>query len=105
MGETSVSSEYHVYFQVIAYLANTYIYSATVMEERYTFWMNQMSADVTIAITEDDVYDGCGVSKSCYGLPDGCINSRSCISFGAVIVTDGVYRFEMKSTTDTSSKS
>lgn len=46
------------------------------------------------------VYDGCDVTKTCFGLPPGCLNSKSCVSFGAVIVKNSTYTFEMQSSSE-----
>jgi hypothetical protein len=62
--------------------------------------MNQISDDVTIELPETEesaIYEDCGSTKSCFGLPSGCVESKDCISFGAVIVKDGNYEFEMLS--------
>jgi hypothetical protein len=76
------------------------IHSATVVEEKSTFWINHISDDVTIELQNVDqnlIYDDCGTTKSCFGLPFGCVDSKNCASFGAVIVKDGSYEFEMLS--------
>lgn len=59
--------------------------------------MNHVSVSVTVTLPDNNVYVGCGVSKSCFGLPDGCIATMNCVSFGAVIVKDQTFQFEMKS--------
>lgn len=73
-------------------------FSATVVEERTVIWTNHVSETVTIRQTEDDIYTECMKTKSCFGMPDGCIDSKNCVSFSAVIVKDGVFTFEMQST-------
>jgi hypothetical protein len=51
----------------------------------------------TTEMPSEDVYDECGKTKTCFGLPNGCVVTKSCVSFGAVIVKSGTYRFEMQS--------
>lgn len=45
----------------------------------------------------DPFYDGCGLDKTCFGFPDGCIPSRNCRSISAVSVKGDRYQFEIKS--------
>lgn len=35
---------------------------------------------------EDMIYNGCGNSKTCFGIPNNCIQTQSCVSFTAVKV-------------------
>ena len=42
-------------------------------------------------------YNGCSETKTCFGLPNGCLSSQNCISLGAVIYKDTRYIFEMSS--------
>lgn len=49
---------------------------------------------------ENTVYDECGLTKSCFGLPLGCLEVKDCKSFGAVIVKDDTYEFEMQSSSE-----
>lgn len=44
----------------------------------------------------DVLYDGCGVSKTCFGFPDKCVSSASCQMAVAVSVKGDRYEFEMK---------
>lgn len=70
------------------------------VQEKSTFWMNHVSDDIVITPSEEtqyEIYDDCGKAKSCFGLPGACIKSRNCESFGAVIVKNGTYMFEMQS--------
>lgn len=43
----------------------------------------------------EDIYDGCGDVKLCFGLPSNCLDTRNCDLFGAVIHESGIFRFEM----------
>lgn len=43
------------------------------------------------------MYDGCGVVKTCFGFPDGCVASQSCRAFITATVFGERYEFEMKS--------
>lgn len=44
----------------------------------------------------EDIYEGCGKSKWCIGLPYGCVVTKNCVSFGAVIDEDRKYFFEIQ---------
>lgn len=44
-----------------------------------------------------DIYYGCGVSKVCYAIPDGCIKTKNCDVFSGVEVVNGNYIFDMLS--------
>lgn len=35
---------------------------------------------------DDKIYDGCGDTKTCFGSPDNCVQTKSCETFSAVIV-------------------
>ncbi|XP_033253434.1 putative ferric-chelate reductase 1 homolog isoform X3 [Drosophila miranda] len=54
-------------------------------------------APSAVAATADPFYNGCGVSKNCFGLPDGCVNSKTCTSVAAVTVRGDIYEFELQS--------
>lgn len=44
----------------------------------------------------DPIYDGCGETKTCFGFPDNCVNSKSCRAITAVTVRGERYEFELK---------
>lgn len=92
------------------------IISATVVESFTKFWINVNSIDVEIVEIEkapitttrvtatttvtsvdraNNVYNECSETKSCFGLPNGCLSSKNCISLGAVIYKDNRIIFEM----------
>lgn len=48
----------------------------------------------------DPIYDGCGDIKTCFGFPDGCINTKSCQAVTAITVRGDRYEFEMKTSSD-----
>jgi hypothetical protein len=75
---------------------------ASVVQEKSTFWLNLVSENVQIRLSEpaSSVYSGCGVTKSCFGLPIGCLASKNCVSFGALIIQEGIYQFEMLSSSE-----
>lgn len=55
----------------------------------------------TSASAQDDrsrLYDGCGDTKTCFGSPDNCVQTKTCETFSAVHVRGDRYIFEMKST-------
>lgn len=66
------------------------------MKDKATFWLSHSSDSIAVSLPDINVYTDCGTSKSCMGLPDGCISTRSCVSFGAVIVKGATYEFEMQ---------
>lgn len=70
------------------------------MQEFTVFWVNHESEEIIITPNEQSqqsIYDKCGVSKSCIGLPNDCVRRRNCKKFVAVIVSNGTYTFEMQS--------
>lgn len=71
------------------------------VDDKARFWVNHVSEEIVVKAKNQSkqisVYDECTESKTCFGLPNGCISSQDCISFGAVIVKDGVFTFEMQS--------
>lgn len=44
----------------------------------------------------DPFYDDCGLTKTCFGSPDGCLSSQDCVAVTAVKVEGTRYMFEMK---------
>ncbi|KAG5668133.1 hypothetical protein PVAND_016085 [Polypedilum vanderplanki] len=46
---------------------------------------------------DDEIYHGCGVSKTCFGMPNNCVENNDCMSFGSITKIDGKFIFEMKS--------
>lgn len=47
-------------------------------------------------LPQDPLYDGCGSVRSCFGVPSGCVETRSCEAAVAVTVRGQRYEFEMK---------
>lgn len=43
------------------------------------------------------IYDGCGNSKVCHGVPEGCVSARNCNLLGVVNSADGNFDFELMS--------
>lgn len=92
----------------------------TFIENILIFWVNEQSEEVEVVfaeppsettvtpttsaappIEEINVYEGCGVSKTCFGIgPGDCVQSRRCVTFGAVIYRDGRFIFEIRSTSE-----
>ncbi|XP_044263845.1 putative ferric-chelate reductase 1 homolog [Tribolium madens] len=46
----------------------------------------------------DPFYEGCGVTKLCFGAPANCLNSKNCKAVVAVTVSGDKFEFEMKAT-------
>lgn len=66
------------------------------MKDKNTFWLSHSTDRIAITLPDINIYTECGIKKSCMGLPDGCIGTKSCVSFGAVIVKGATYEFEMQ---------
>lgn len=45
----------------------------------------------------DPFYQGCGSTKTCFGIPDGCVGDQSCTAVSAVNVRGDIYEFELQS--------
>lgn len=45
----------------------------------------------------DWLYEGCGDTKVCFGIPNNCIETRDCNLFGGVIHNEGEFDFELLS--------
>lgn len=111
-----------IFFIELALILNLHLpFSATIVQEFSTFWLNQQSESLqivssdenstpngeistsTVSTTEADennlnaIYDDCGRSKTCFGLPENCLNTKSCSQFGAVIVKNETFTFELQS--------
>lgn len=80
-------------------ISNYNLVSASLVENFEMFWVNQLSEDIQVAQSMTN-YDECGKTKTCIGLPSGCIEQEDCVSFGAVIVDNGTYLFEMWTSDD-----
>lgn len=91
--------------------------SGTIVQSLLIFWVNEISADVEVVFAETetetttttlappigeiDVYEGCGVSKTCFGIgPGNCVQNKQCVTFGAVIYRDEKFIFEIRSTSE-----
>lgn len=55
-------------------------------------------------VKDKNIYDECNKSKSCIGIPEACVINRNCQVFGAVIVKNGTYEFEMMSPSEFNNK-
>nr|CAD7199938.1 unnamed protein product [Timema douglasi] len=52
--------------------------------------------EVKAAATDDPIYSGCGSTKSCFGAPDQCLDTKSCTAVTTVQVEGDRYTFEVK---------
>ncbi|XP_075215602.1 putative ferric-chelate reductase 1 homolog [Lycorma delicatula] len=93
---------------------------ATVVKNKQTFWVGIESAPVhvkrsadapssgisttfppvspvlsEIFSAEQDIYSGCGKTKNCLGLPEGCISVRNCTTAVSVRPLGLKYQFDM----------
>lgn len=83
-----------------------FFYSVTIVEAGNRFWPPKRSALLAVVpepTTTDlpadveGIYEGCGDIKLCYGIPEGCIQTRDCDLFGAVTHDSGNFEFELLS--------
>lgn len=76
------------------------------VESYQVFWVNQQSPEFEVIhadlppaeeLPEDDFYEGCDVSKTCFGIGRAnCVANRQCVTVGAVIHDAGKFIFEMR---------
>ena len=45
----------------------------------------------------DWIYEGCGETKVCFGVPQNCVNTRNCDLFGGVTHSNNNFDFELLS--------
>lgn len=64
-------------------------------EVKYLLSKPKMDA-VTVA---DPIYNGCGVNKTCFGIPNNCVASLNCQAFMSMAPNGDKYLYEMKSPT------
>lgn len=83
-----------------------FLYSVTIVETNDRFWPPKRSALLAVVPEQtttdlpgdvDEIYEGCGDIKLCYGIPEGCITERNCDIFGAVTHESGNFEFELLS--------
>lgn len=76
------------------------------MKEKSTFWSDVRSDFVDVSRNNDDdeenflnshIYEGCGKTKSCFGVPENCVKSKSCLYLGTFYLENGKHNFEVKS--------
>lgn len=58
---------------------------------------NYVPSNDAIEQRVDPFYTGCDKTKTCFGYPDGCVNTQSCVVATAVNVRGEIYEFEIKS--------
>lgn len=44
---------------------------------------------------DDPIYDGCGTTKLCFGIPNLCPSTRNCRMLATVFYNDGEFEFEL----------
>ena len=107
---------------MLSCLSVTYNFSATVLQSFPVYWTNIFTANVQIVLVNQapitttsttttttttttvlpeidgiDVYQGCAVTKTCFGFPDGCTATRNCISFGSITFREERFIYELQS--------
>lgn len=48
-------------------------------------------------LNTDPIYEGCGETKTCFGLPNNCVNNQNCAGMVTVEVRGEKFLFELKS--------
>lgn len=67
-----------------------------VSSDRY--WLvDQDETTTTENPTEDPIYDGCGTTKLCFGIPSNCVSTRNCDLLSTVFNNGGNFEFELLS--------
>lgn len=62
----------------------------------YTSSKNRRSlSEVLPEFVPDSFYDGCGSTKTCFGVPDGCVEKQNCNAVTSVSVQGNKYIFSM----------
>lgn len=52
---------------------------------------------IDLIIDGDPIYDGCGITKTCFGLPSDCVEQQSCEAVVTAVAIDNRYQFELQS--------
>jgi len=94
----------------------TYVLLASFVQSYETYWIKQPSGPIRVRkntqIVDTGVssapklsaeaesilnsyYDGCGSTKGCFGLPNGCISSKNCDMFTTFRVDGNKYAFQV----------
>lgn len=47
--------------------------------------------------TDDSIYEECGKTKICFGLPTNCVERKSCEAIATAVVLNNCYKFELQS--------
>ena len=68
----------------------------TIVESYDVFWVNHQTP--SILVPDDGIYTGCGVTKTCFGIPAYCVPHRSCAMVSAVTYNNPDFTFELLST-------
>lgn len=78
------------------------VFNSTIVHDFSTFWVGLESKQVDIKKSSRAVslYDGCGITKYCYGSPIDCLELDNCKVAVAVTSLGDVYDFEIKATED-----
>ena len=53
--------------------------------------------DTTLPNVGEDIYDGCGQTKVCFGYPNRCYLDKECVYFGGVTYDGKDFIFELLS--------
>lgn len=92
------------------------ICSGTVVKVWNEFWVSQKSSAVRVRsadqlsatteytrptttrlVIDDPIYNGCGVNKTCFGIPNNCIAQMNCEAFMSMTPKFNSYVYEMRS--------
>uniref|UniRef100_A0A1A9WDX6 Ferric-chelate reductase 1 homolog n=1 Tax=Glossina brevipalpis TaxID=37001 RepID=A0A1A9WDX6_9MUSC len=51
----------------------------------------------TTQMPDDPFYAECGIAKNCFGIPDGCVEEKTCTNVVAIKVRGNIHEFEIMS--------
>lgn len=79
------------------------VFNSTIAQDYSNFWVGIESQPVQIrrrSVPADSFYEGCGVTKYCYGAPIDCVYSGNCKVAVAVTSVGEAFDFELKANGD-----
>ncbi|XP_056640678.1 putative ferric-chelate reductase 1 homolog [Diorhabda sublineata] len=75
------------------------VFNSTIAQDYSHFWVGITSPPVRIrrrSVSVDSFYEGCGVTKYCYGAPIDCVFNENCKVAVAVTSVGDAFDFELK---------
>ncbi|XP_070495050.1 putative ferric-chelate reductase 1 homolog [Chironomus tepperi] len=74
----------------------TITFFVTIVQSFAVFWVNYQTSSTIVP--SYDVYQGCGITKTCFGIPSFCVPNRNCAMLAAVTYDNPDFTFELLST-------